>query len=640
MGTAGHVDHGKTALVKALTGIDCDTHKAEKARGITINLGFAHLDLPNGDSIGIVDVPGHRDFVHTMVGGASGVDVALLVVAADAGVMPQTREHLQIMDVLGIRSGLVALTKIDLVPPDLADLATEEVNELVKGTFLEGCPVVRVSAQTGQGLDLLTDTIAEAVTKLEDRAVGEVFRLFVDRIFTVKGFGTVVTGSVSSGSLGVGDAAYLLPGGKELRVRRLERHGEETDVVRAGDRASINLVDLSREDFRRGMIISDRVLRSTGMLDAKLRLFQYGHSLKLWSQVILHLGTYEGQARVHLIDADQLTSGQTGLVQIHLDAPCVAQHGDRFVVRNASGDLTIGGGEIIDATPLHHRRRPAKLIENMARIADGRIDELIAAEVRKRFRPVAHTEIADILNISSAEARDAVSGKLPAEILRYDSGDEIYLVVRAEHDRMREGCLKSIASFHRWHPLEERGRTLEELMGIVGVAREPAAESMLRLMLQQLADEGTLKRVGSSWALANHSVTIGPEMERKIRFVSDFLRSCGMQTPLLSELTRAARKQNVEEHDLKQILQHLVRKRRAYFIEGNYIHASVVDRCRERLLRALAEGGQGATVAQFRDLVGGNRRICLLMLAIYDGEGVTRRDGDLRFLTDKGRAAL
>ncbi len=640
MGTAGHIDHGKTALVRALTGIECDTHREEQARGITINLGFAHLDLPSGGSVGVVDVPGHRDFVNTMVGGASGIDFALLLVAADSGVMPQTREHLQIMDVLGLRGGLVALNKVDLVEPDLVEMAVEEVEELVSGTFLEGCPVVRVSARTGEGLEELRGAIAGVVLRTEERAAGEVFRLFVDRIFTVKGFGTVVTGSVIGGMLRTGQTAYLLPAGRELRVRRLEKHGQETPAVRAGDRASINLVGLDREDFTRGAIISDRPLRSTGMLDARLRLFRESRDLGLWSRVTFHLGTCEGQARLHLIDGDRLSGGGTALVQVHLDSSCIAQYGDRFVIRNTSSDLTLGGGEVIDAMPLHHRRRPEKLIESMSRIADGRAPELVAAEIRKRFRPVAHREIAEVLNLSGAEVRAVVSGELPEDIVRYESGGDIYLLVRSEHDRLREACLGSIAAYHRRHPLEERGRTAEELLGILGLPREAACEAALGLMLEKLEAEGQVQRTGHTWARAGHRVEIGPALSASVEFVEGFLRGCGMRTPLMSELRREAGGRGLEERELKEILRYLVKNRRAYFIEDNYLHASAVDGCRQALLGELARLGGGMTVAQFRDLVRGNRRICLLMLAIYDSEGVTRREGDLRVLTGRGRELL
>jgi selenocysteine-specific elongation factor len=640
MGTAGHIDHGKTALIKSLTGIDCDTHKEEKARGITINLGFAHLELPSGDSIGVVDVPGHRDFVHTMVGGAGGIDFALLVIASDDGVMPQTREHLLIMDVLGVRSGLVAVTKTDLVEPDLVDLAVEEVGELTAGTFLEGCPVVPVSSVTGQGLDVLKKTIDEVAAGLEDRPTGGAFRLFIDRIFTVSGFGTVVTGSVTSGSLRAGDSTCLLPDGRQLRVRRLERHGKEVDRVRAGDRASINLVGIEREDFRRGMIVSDRPLRSTGMVDARLRLFPHARGLDLWSRVVFHLGTYEHGARIHLMDHDRLRGGQTGLVQIHLEVPCVVQYGDRFVIRSTSNDTTLGGGDVVDPAPLHHRRRTAKAIRSIAEIADGDLPELVASEVRKQFRPLGHRELADILNTSPDKVSEVISAGLPEDIVQHASGEDVYLILKREHERLRQATINSIAAYHRLHPLQETGRTSKELMGILGLAREAGSDVLLALILGKLEDEGKLKRVGRSWALAGHGLQIGPETQRRIEFVAGFLKACRMQTPLMSELVPAAQKEGIDELRLEDILRYLVRERRAYFIEGNYIHASAVDRSRKMLLGALARRPEGMTVAEFRDLVGGNRKICLLLLAIYDAEGVTKRVGDRRVLTETGRAAM
>jgi selenocysteine-specific elongation factor len=637
LGTAGHIDHGKTALIQALTGIDCDTHKQEKARGITINLGFAYCDLPSGDTIGIVDVPGHRNFVRTMVGGASGIDFALLVVAADDGIMPQTREHLQIMEVLNVRAGLVAITKIDLVEPDLVDIAVEEVNELVEGTFLERCPIVKVSAVTDQGLDDLKDAISNVASELAERAASEVFRLFIDRIFTVAGFGTVVTGSVIGGTLSEGDTAYLLPGDKELRVRRLERHGKETDSVQSGDRASLNLVGLDRADFQRGMIIADRLLHSTTMIDVKLRLFEHARSLDLWSQVIFHLGTYERQGRVHLIDHGKLMAGETGLAQIHLDTPCVAQYGDHFVIRSTSNDITVGGGEIIDTAPLHHRRRTEKLLHNMTRIAQGNAAELIAAEVRKQFKALEHREIAGVLNLSTDQVQNH-STKLPADIVCYSTGENLYLIVRREHDRLIDACLKSIVGFHRRHRLEEKGLTEKELMGALGLPQEQTSQAVLALMLQKLASEKKLKRVDNTWSLADHKVDTDWDQKPSVLLVENFLRNCGMSVPLLSELKNAALKQDLAAKELDEILRFLVRKQRAYFYEGDYLHSNIVDSCRQKLLQTLTEQPQGLTIAQFRDLVNGNRRICLALIGIYDSEGITKRKGDLRILTEKGKA--
>lgn len=630
MGTAGHIDHGKTALIQALTGIECDTHKEEKQRGITIHLGFAHIDLPGGDSVGIVDVPGHAAFVRTMVAGASGVDFCVLVVSADGGVMPQTREHLQIMEILGVRTGLVALTKTDLVDSDIVQMAAEEIRDLVKGTFLEGAPVVPVSSKTGDGIDDLRGAIGETASAVTARPEGEVFRLYVDRIFTVKGFGTVVTGSVLSGSLATGDTAYLLPGDRELRVRRLERHGQEADRVSTGDRASLNLVGLDRDQFRRGMMVSDRVLKATTRLDGRLTLFSHARGFGIWSNVIFYLGTCESQARVHLLDTNTVAGGETALVQIELPEPCIAQAGDRFVVRSTSSDITLGGGEIIDAFPLHHRRRPTELIQSLHELAEGQAAALVAAEVRKRRIAIEAGDIADLLNVAPADVETVIAEGLPDDIATLSRQERTYLFLRETAERWREETVKGIEGWHRRNPLEPRGRTIADIMGSLGLADDSASQDVLLGMLEELVAKGTLKAVGRTWALSTHAVSISPEMQRQIDFVDHYLADCGMKTPLMSELKPKAAENGIGEKDLSRLLRHLVGVGAAYRIDQDYLHASIVDRCRAKLQQALASNPEGLTVAEFRDLVGGNRKICLLMFAQFDNEGTTRRDGDRR----------
>lgn len=640
MGTAGHIDHGKTALVQALTGVDCDTHKEEKERGITIHLGFTHMKLPSGEMIGIVDVPGHADFVHTMVGGASGIDFALLVVAADSGIMPQTREHLQIMDILGIKKGLVAITRIDLVDQDILEMTEEEVKELISGTFLGGCPVVKVSSKTSEGIDELRECISRVAAGVENRPRGEFFKLFIDRIFTVKGFGTVVTGSVISGTLHPGDEACLLPGGKKLRVRRIERYGEETEEVTAGDRAAINLAGLDREDYRRGMVLSDTVLPHTTMIDAKLNLFCHTTSFHVWTKVIFHLGTYEHQARVHLIDCDRLTGGNSALVQILLDFPCVIQQGERFVIRNTSNNMTLGGGTVIDAFPLHHRKRPEKLVKSMNRRATGNLPELIASEVIKRYTTVTHLEIAHILNVSPDKVYEAVSGPTTEDIAAYDHENIVYLIIKKEHDRIQDQLLKSIEHHHRRHPLTKGGRTTRELMGILRIDPGSSSEILAKILVEQLEKEGKIENYKGTWILSGYSIRIGEDLQKKINFVENFLKSSGMKTPLLSELKPLAKNRGIDEQLLNQILAYLAENRNVYFVDDNYLHTRVVDKCRQLLLSTLARKKEGLTVAEFRDLVKGNRKICLLLLNIYDTEGVTERVGDTRVITEKGIAAV
>ncbi len=664
LGTAGHVDHGKTSIVKALTGIDCDTHKAEKTRGITINLGFAHFDLPDGNSIGIIDVPGHSDFVNTMVAGASGIDLVMMVIAADSGVMPQTIEHLQIMQILGVKSGFVALTKVDLVSEDLLKVAEDEICEFLKGTFLEGSPILQVSSKTNVGMDEIKEFLSKKIGEFEERKKGEIFRLFIDRIFIVKGHGTVVTGSVLSGNVRKEDKVFLLPSEKELRIRRLERHGEEVENVTAGDRASMNLVGLNREDFERGMCLSNNILKPTKMLDAKLTLFRPDRNFSLWARAIFLLGTFQSQARIHLIDTDKLEYGQNAIVQIHLDQPCTTQIGDKFVLRSTSGDFTLGGGEIIDAHPLHHRRRPKKLIEKLQKISEGSIPERIAAEVHKCLLPVSISSIANILNISVQEVREIVSSSLPEEIVSLTHEQTQFLMSLSEKEILGNKIIKNLENYHKRNPLDSGGRRVDELMGIFGISRDSDSENIMKIILSELQRNNKIKRVGNTWAISSHNVELSDQERRQIKFFEDYLENSGMKTPLIADMVVEAQRNKVFEEQrgkgsegqrdkvargqrgidyeekLKQILQMLVNQGKAYNIDGNFIHTAIIDNSRERILEYLNKRDEGITVAQFRDLVGGNRKICLLMLSQFDGEGITIRSGDFRLITKKGREKL
>jgi selenocysteine-specific elongation factor len=639
MGTAGHVDHGKTALVKALTDFDCDTHKEEKRRGITINLGFTYLQLTDEERIGIVDVPGHSDFIHTMVGGSSGVDFVLFVIAADSGVMPQTREHLRIMDVLGIKKGIIVMTKVDLVEDELLELAKEEIQELIQGTFLEEAQIVPVSSHTKEGIEDLKKAIHEMTKIVEERPVQGLFRMFIDRIFSVAGFGTVVNGSVMSGELKEGQAVYLLPGErKPLRIRRMERYGEQVSIVKAGDRASVNLVGLERNDFQRGMVISDKNLQQTTMVDVNLKIFEYSPKLSLWSHVIFHVGTYESQARIHLIDKDDLSGGEAAIAQIHLEKPCILRQGDKFVIRNTSSDCTLGGGEIIDSAPLHHRRRPTDLVDKIKNLAEGDLQELIALEVRKRYEAVYLEEISNVLNIDVDELKKAIENGLSEDILHYASKERVVLIVRKKEELLRKRIVESIAAFHRKNTINPKGLIFDELLGRFGLKKATAGELLLELVLKKFEDDCVLKRVAHTWAMNDHNVQISSTMKSNITWLSSYLERCAMKTPLMSELLPLSKSRGIDEIELKQLLKYLIGNNDIYCVDGNYIHAKIVDGSRETLLDELCSRGEGMTVSQFRDLIGGNRKICLLLISLFDSEEVTLRVGDLRVVTEKGRA--
>jgi selenocysteine-specific elongation factor len=636
LGTAGHIDHGKTALVKALTGIDCDTHKEEKRRGITINLGFAHLSLDTGDTVGIVDVPGHRDFVHTMVAGASGIDCVLLVVAADSGVMPQTREHLAICRVLGIRSGIIAVTKTDLANDAVLIRRHDELAAFTKGTFLEGCPVVDVSCVTGQGIPTLLAVIAETLSQVPGRTTGRVFRMYIDRIFSVSGFGTVVTGSVKSGTLRVGDTAYLLPPQKELRVRRIERYGTEVSEVTAGDRASLNLVGLSKEEFERGMLVSDRPLTSTMLLDVKLRLFENVRPLNRWSQAAFIMGTFEAQAKIHLLETDSARGGETVLAQIHLPAACCAAAQDTFVLRNSSSDITIGGGEIVDPHPLHHRRRPLSLIAELKELAGGKLPRLVAIETAKHARGIDHLTIAEALNISPDDVIAILKSELPESVSLFPFNGKQYLIAKQHEETLAAAALKSITDFHKANPLKEAGRTTEELQGILGMGTGDDAKQMTEAFLEHCVKRGMIKRVGHTFSLCTHAVNISKQETEQVRALEEFFKKSNMQTPVYADCVMYARKHSIDEKRLKQLMNYMVSARILYLVEGQYLHASVVDKCRKMLLDALVKEPDGLTVARFRDLVFGNRKICLLLYALFDAEGITQRQEDVRVITEKG----
>ncbi len=635
MGTAGHVDHGKTSLIKALTGFDCDTHKQEKERGITMNLGFTHLELPDGSSVGIVDVPGHADFIKTMVSGACGIDFVMLVIAADEGIMPQTEEHLQIMKTLGIQYGIIVLTKIDLVDKDLLEMATEEVETFVKDSFLKDAPVVKVSSETNQGLDELAQTITDIIQKIPQRNFEGTFRMYADRVFSREGFGTIVNGSILSGSITKERMVFLLPGKRELRIRKIEHHGKEVEKVSAGDRASFNLVGFKQKDFRRGMVLSDRPIKETNLVDAKITVFQKDVKLGLWNQVIFLLGTNRLMARIHLLDEDVLENRKTCLAQVYLPKPIIAQYEDKFIIRNSSGNLTLGGGQIIDPYPLHHRRRRDAQIEIVRKISSGKLHELVAAEVRKSALPVTHKEVASKLDLTPDELIDSIFRQLPGDIIFYQSKDRILLLMKKFNTAMQNKILTDLQEFHKKHPLKETGKTFNELLGIFGIQPEEKTKLTLKLILQNLEEEGKIKQVKQTWTLVSHDVRLDDRTKIKIENVNTYLKSVGNNFIDLNTIFLNMQKEEMSEKKLNQILSYLTDKKEIYFIQMKYIHADFLEEAKELLIDHLKQNKEGITVAQFRDMIRGNRNTALLLLEFFDGENLTKRKGNYRFLKKK-----
>lgn len=638
MGTAGHVDHGKTALIKALTNVDCDTHDEEKRRGITINLGFTYLDLPSGASIGIIDVPGHKDFIHTMVGGVSGIDFVLLVIAADSGIMPQTLEHFNILEVLGIKKGIIVLTKIDLVDEDLLTLALEEIHNFVKDTFLENVPIIKVSSIKGTGINELKQVIENTSSEVDDREKGQFFRMYIDRIFNVKGFGNVLTGTVLSGETDITKPIYLLPGNKKkLRIRRIEKYGKPTENIVAGDRAAINIVGLERVDFESGKIISDTKLRETKLVDANLSLFKNSSSLPLWSNIVFHSGTFYSQARIHLLNKDELKAAENAMVQIHLEKPCVVQHGDRFVIRNTSSDKTLGGGIIVDTRPLHHRRRKPKLIQSMSKLAEGSMSELIRIEVNKNLMPIEAYEIARNHNKYVEEISDICKADKFHDIKVYYTQNSIILINKDRDKRFIERIIGNINAFHKRNPLIPNGLSVNELISKLGLSDCNAGSQYCNILMSDLEKFGHIKKSGNTWISLNHEIIIPEQVKLDTLWLEKIINDYNTQAPLISEIKIKAYKRGISEKELKQYLHFLIRTEKVYLIEDEYLGSVIVDKCRTILLNELIKKNAGITVSQFRDLISANRKIVLLLLAQFDSEKIIHRESDFRYITDKGR---
>jgi selenocysteine-specific elongation factor len=607
VGTAGHIDHGKSTLIQALTGIDPDRLAEEKRRGMTIDLGFAHLALPSGRVVGIVDVPGHARFIRNMLAGVHGLDAVLLVVAADEGVMPQTVEHLEIVHLLDISRGLVVLTKTDLVEPDWLELVTAEVAQRLEGTSLAGAELVPVSALTGQGLDALREKLDRLLDAGTDRPDLQRPRLPIDRVFTMAGFGTVVTGTLVDGSLKVGEELEALPGGRRVRIRGLQQHNRKVDVATPGSRVAANLVGVEKEDLRRGHVLvrpgmmtdSRRIDAEVAVLAGAVRPLRHGASL------MLHSGTAEVAARAIVLDSDQIEPGGRGWVQLYLEEPIAAAAGDRFVLRLPSPAATIAGGRFADVNPRRHPRHDAAVPASLERRMAG---EVLQEELSKYPRGI--TEAA-LLKATLAPASD-LSGVLGRRAGGWIFAPDAWTAIAA-----RAAAL--LAGYHRAHPLRT-GMPREELKSRLGLA--PAA---FTVALGELAGDGLVAERGGDVALPAHQVELAPvgpgpaprlvELLGRTPFAPPSLPEAMRETGAGPEVLRALLKNG----ELVRLSDDVAFTREAYQAALAMVRQIVVD-----------EGG--VTVARLRDAMAASRRPVLALLEHLDAERVTRREGDVRTL--------
>lgn len=636
LGTAGHVDHGKTSLVKALTGIDTDRLAEEKRRGITIELGFAHLELPDGTIAGVVDVPGHERFVRAMAAGAFGLDLVMLVVAVDEGVMPQTREHLDICRLLGVQRGLVALTKIDLAATlgaELVDLAQDDLKAALKGTFLEGAPVVGVSSRTGEGLGALKAELAKLAAEVQERPTDGPAYLPLDRAFTVKGFGTVVTGTLLTGTLKPDELVDLLPGGRTgLRVRGVQAYGKVAPSVSAGMRAAVNVADLETAEVKRGMVLAGAgSLRPTRMLDVDLELLGVApRALKTRSKALLHLGTAAVPATVTLLDRKELAPGERAPVQLTLGEEVAALHGQRFILRGFSSipgrGRTVGGGTVLDPHPRRHRHKKAEAAQQVEILREGSPEARLSALWRDAgFLGASLEPLARRLALPPKVAERALSLLASRnEVLLYDRAERAG--VAAEHFKALSARAEAaLDTFVREHPLAP-GLSREALRTSLAEGLPPklfgrVLESLVEARKAEL-DGDVIRRPGGKPATGAGAAPL-------VQRVKETLAQAGLAPPRVSELAESLK---APQPQVAEALKLLRSEGRAVRVKDDmYFDAAAVDALRAKLVEYL-KAHREIDIQGFKDLVGQTRKWTVPLGEFFDQERVTLRIGDKRVL--------
>ncbi|ABA88089.1 selenocysteine-specific translation elongation factor [Syntrophotalea carbinolica DSM 2380] len=628
LGTAGHIDHGKTSLVRALTGTNTDRLKEEKERGITIELGFAHLELGDDIQFGIVDVPGHERFVRTMVAGVGGMDLVMLVIAADEGVMPQTREHLEICQLLGVRKGLVALTKCDMVDEEWRQLVIEDVQNYLVGSFLEEAPIVQVSAKTGAGLEDLQSQLAQLASEVHEKSDDGCFRLPVDRVFTVAGFGTVVTGTLLSGKIATGDEVEILPGGLTSRVRSVQSHGTKAEYGSAGQRLAVNLQGIDHADISRGDVVVPRdVYNVTRTVDVRIDyLASATRELKHRATVRLHSATYEVPAQVILLDRDTLAPGDSAFVQLRLKSPVLLLPGDYFIVRSYSPQITIGGGVVIDPAPPRRRRRSAQALELLDALNEGQdADKLSLLIQESLLSGLSLDELVVRSGLSAKSVDSALAGLLSqGGVVQVVRKPRIFLAKQA-FETLKGLLLEGLEEYIRENPLKE-GIGKEELKAHIPKRSD---SRFYAVVLAALEKEGKVLVEKDLVKIPGHRASVVVGQAGLLAQLEHALQEGGTEPPSIKEMCAAV---SCAEREVLGHLDLLVREERAVKIKADLFYApEPLMTLREQLLAFLREK-QEITPPEFRQLTGLSRKYMIPLLEYFDQEKITIRVGDKRML--------
>jgi selenocysteine-specific elongation factor len=627
VGTAGHIDHGKSSLVEALTGTNPDRLEEEKRRGITLDLGFAFLEL-DGVRLGLVDVPGHERFVRNMLAGAGGIDVVLLVIAADEGIKPQTREHFEICRLLGIPRGIIAITKSDLVDADSLGLARMEIEEFVRESFLEGAPILPVSARSRVGLDELKNALRRTAQEAAARDATQHFRLPIDRSFAMKGFGTVVTGTLISGAVKVEDEVELYPARKRLRVRGLHSGGKQIQRAIAGQRTALNLAGIEHEEITRGMVLAPAGLfETTQRIDARVTLLGSVPPLKHRARVHFHQGTAEAIAEVILLNdgAGEIAAGGAAFAQLRLDKPLLLLPGDRFILRRFSPVVTLGGGTVLDARAPRHSGKDAALAPFLGVLERGHGEEILGALVDATPRGMTVAEILARTGWIESEMRAAAENLAAVKRLRILEGAPIVVASAQAVSDCAAAIRKAVETFHRANPLLP-GIPKQELRGKAGRARAEIFDAALGDLVAGQALVATGDRVSQ----AGREMTLSSEETRAKELIEREFESAGLAVPGFASVLA---KLPVDAARAQKILQILLREKVLVKISSDLVfHRNTLQHLREVLAKYRKERGSRLPITVFKELTGITRKYAIPLLEHLDREQVTRRAGDERVI--------
>lgn len=625
IGTAGHIDHGKTTLIKALTGRNTDRWEEEQRRGITIDLGFTYFDLPCGDRVGIIDVPGHERFINNMVAGVVGMDLVMLVVAADEGIMPQTREHMDILGLLGIEKSILVINKCDLVDEEWLELVEEEIKEELEGTFLEHAPVVKISAATGQGIPELISTIEELTADdVTEKDIQTIPRLPIDRAFSISGFGTIITGTLLSGTIAKDTSLMMYPIGKECKIRSIQVHGQDVDKCYAGQRVAINLSNVKKSELKRGCVLAPpNSMKNTMMLDVKMNVLPSSmRILTNHSRLHLFTGTSEILCRAILLDQEELGPGESGYVQLRLEEEIAVRRGDKFVVRFYSPMETIGGGMILEPNPEKKKRFQEDAIEELKQKESGSSADVIALHAKQHGDTmVTLQELAKLTALSIEEVTEDVE-ELKAEgtVYTFAMKKDIYVWHRSDEAEGTEKILGTLTEYHKKYPYRPGMKKAEIHMTFF----KKIKQNVFDLYIDMLAEQETVRRHQEFLSLPTFEIQKDATYQKAEKIICDTFQQAAYDFAKFSEIDF----KGIDRGTADDIIMGMVdRQEVVKLAEDMYTLSVLVDNAKEKIIERLKENGGVITIAEVRDMFGTSRKSAKPLLEYMDSIKVTKKTG-------------